>query len=48
MHLHEVGVTGRLKTRLPFESKRPANTQMCASPLLAQHELRRLVADMVD
>jgi hypothetical protein len=48
MHLHEVGATRRQKLSLSFATGRQLKPQECASQILPHHELRRLVADMVD
>jgi hypothetical protein len=48
MNLHEVGAARRPKLSLSFATGRQAKPQQCASQILPHHELRRLVADMVD
>lgn len=48
MHLHEVGAIRRQKLSLSFATGRQVKPQECASQILPHHELRRLVADMVD
>jgi hypothetical protein len=48
MHLHQVGAVRRPKLSLSFATGRQSKQQECASQILPHHELRRLVADMVD
>lgn len=51
MHPNEMGSARRPKLHLSFGDKPHKDNkkqQHCASPLLTNHELRRLVADMVD
>jgi len=48
MQVHEVGAKPRRKLGLIFDTKPQAKAPHCASPTLSNHELSRLVADMVD
>jgi hypothetical protein len=48
MQLHEPGAARRLKLSLSSATGRQPKPQDCASQILPHHELRRLVADMVD
>jgi hypothetical protein len=48
MHLQEAGALRRPTLSLSFRTRRPAKPQACVSPILTPHELRCLVAEMVD
>jgi hypothetical protein len=48
MQLHETGAPRRPVLGLSYGTRAAAKPQECASPNLTPHELRRLVAEMVD